>query len=130
MIDQELTILADVSSMLRQHIENISIIEEFMEGLPSDYPCVYVYQSSNVINEKYRTFDTMENVVIEVYTCEIFSNLNIGRKQQIKEITDCINVVMEGYGYVRTYNEPTVTKDKSVSKKVVKYTKENLTGGQ
>lgn len=130
MIDQELSILTDVSSMLKQHIEKITIIEEFVEGLPSDYPCVYVYQNSNVINEKYRTFDSIENVVTEVYTCEIFSNLNVERKQQIKEITDCINVVMESYGYVRTYNEPAETKDKSVSKKVVKYTKENLTGGK
>lgn len=128
MIDQELSILADVSSMLKQHIENISVVEQFTEGLPPDYPCVYVYQSSNVINEKYRTFDHMENVVTEIYTCEIFSN--IGSKQQIKEMTDCINVVMESYGYVRTYNEPAETKDKSVLKKIVKYTKENLTGGK
>lgn len=128
MIDQELSILADVSSMLKQHIENISVVEQFTEGLPSDYPCVYVYQSSNVINEKYRTFDHMENVVTEIYTCEIFSN--IGSKQQIKEMTDCINAVMESYGYVRTYNEPAETKDKSVLKKIVKYTKENLTGGK
>lgn len=130
MIDQELIILENVSSILKQNFENIYIIEEYTEGLPVNFPCVLIYQSSNIVNEKYSTFDHLENVVTEVYTCEIFSKLESGRRQEIKEIIDSVNNVMGSYGYIRSFNEPVETKDKSVSKTVVKYKKDKLTGGK
>ena len=74
-----------------------------LSSKPPKFPALSVVVSNNSVNKKYSTFDKIENVAIEEYKFEAFSNLAEGREKQAKEIMAVADEVMASLGYARTF---------------------------
>lgn len=125
MIDHESEVFEIVSKKLRETYDDIYITQRTSENIPLQFPCVYITQKGTSVNTMFSTFNQRENVAIENYQFEVFSNLSIGREKQTKEIVSHINDVMDLLGYYRSFNESISNSDSSISRRIVRFTKNN-----
>lgn len=105
------------------------MVGEEITNAPPRFPAVTIVQNDNRINTQFSSFDNRENVVIEEYKIEVYSNLQnqYDRVMQAKEIAETIADTMNEIGYVRTFNQPIANADKTVSRRVLRFRKSNLT---
>lgn len=123
MIDHEDYIFKVVASKLREEygIDNIYIIGKEISDVPPKFPAVSIIMSDNIVNERYTTFSSIENVAIESYKVEAVSILDEGKKE-CKKIIDIVNTGMEENGYVRTFSQPVPGTN---SRRVARFKKNN-----
>lgn len=130
MIDNEINVFQALSSALREKYgDDIFVAGEEITSAPPRFPAVTVVQNDNEINTRYASFDSRENVVIEEYKIEAYSNLQeqYDRVMQTKSLARTISEVMDGLGYLRTFNRPIANADKTISRRVLRFRKSNLT---
>jgi hypothetical protein len=114
MIDNENLVYDTVSSALRDAFDSIFIVGTELTDKPPRFPAVSIVQKNSMANEKYSTFDKVENAAIEEYEFGVYSNLEnqAEAKRQVKEITAVIDGVMSGLFYIRTFCRPVPNADK------------------
>lgn len=97
--------------------------------MPPRFPAVSIVLMDSTVNERGSTFDKVDNVFTEAYTFNAFSNLeNLKEaKDQVKAITDIIDEVMSGQFYVRSFCGPVANADPTITRRVARYTKNNVT---
>ena len=127
MIDKENDIFKAVSSELRKKYKGIYIVGTELITTPPRFPAVSLIQTNNSVRNEYSTFDRLENVVKEDYKAEVYSNLEKGKEAQTKEITMEISDVLHSLGYERTFCEPVANIDATVSRRVSRFAKNNVT---
>ena len=128
-LDNERNVFQAISNTLRAEYSNIFIVGEEITSTPPRFPAVTVVQNDNTVNSKYSTFNCLENVAVEEYKIEIYSNLQnqYERVSQAKDIAESVNNVLDGLGYYRTFNHPVPNADATVSRRVMRFRKSNLT---
>jgi hypothetical protein len=126
LIDKENEIFNAVASKLRKKFPEIYVVGTEIVSAPPRFPSVSFVQTNNVIQGKYSTFDSLENVVKEDYKAEVFSNLKSGKEAQTKEITKVISDVMCDFNYERTFCEPIPNADATISRRMSRYSNKNV----
>ena len=126
MIDKESEIFNTVAKELRKQFNGIYVIGTELSSSPPRFPAVSLVQTNNSIRNTFATFNSLENVVREDYKAEVYSNLEKGKEAHTKEITGVISDVMRSLGYERTFCEPIANADATISRRVSRYTKNNV----
>ncbi len=129
MIDNENNVFKAVSDGLRKQTPQLFIIGTEITSMPPQFPAVTVVLTNNEINTRYAAFDHRENVVIEEYKIEVYSNLQgeYDRFMQAKFIARRICDIMDSIDYVRTFDRPVPNADATISRRVLRFRKRNLT---
>ncbi len=126
MIDKEDEIFDAVANKLREKFPEIYVVGTEIVSAPPRFPSVSFVQTNNAIENRYSTFNSLENVVREDYKAEVFSNLVTGKEAQTKEITKVISDVMREFNYERTFCEPIPNADATVTRRMSRYTNRNV----
>ena len=126
MIDKETEIFKAVAKALRNAFKGIYVIGAEMSSAPPKFPAVSFVQTNNAIKNEFSTFDSLENVVMEDYKAEVFSNLEKGKEAQTKEITLVISDAMSDFGYERTFCEVVPNTDATINRRMSRYRKNNV----
>ena len=126
MIDKENEVFNAVASALRKKFKDIYVVGTELVSTPPRFPAVSFVQTNNVIKTNFSTFDSLENVVREEYKAEVYSNLEKGKEAQTKEISAYISDVVGDLGYERTFCEPVINADATISRRVTRYIKNNV----
>lgn len=126
MIDKELEVFEYVASRLRKKYKTIYVVGTEITDTPPHFPAVSLIQTNNAIRTEHSTFDSLENVVREDYKAEAFSNLEVGKEAQTKEIISDISTFMNELDYERTFCEPIPNGDSSINRRVARYIKNNV----
>ena len=127
-LDNESAVFQAVATAVRAEYPTAFIIGEEITATPPRFPTVTVIQNGNKINTQFSSFDNRENVVINEYKIEVYSNLQdqYSRVAQAKAIAEVICGSMDAAGYIRTFNQPVVNADATISRRVLRFRKNNL----
>lgn len=126
MINKNNEVYEKVSTALRNKYSSIYVIGASITDTPPKFPAVSIRQVNNRINSNYSTFDKTENVVVEHYQVEVYSNLETGKEAQALEVTEAISDVMCELGYIRTFCEPVANMDTTLARRISRYEKDNV----
>ena len=128
MIDNEDLVYDSVSTELRNTFDGIFIVGTEITDKPPRFPAVSIVQKNSAVNEKYSTFDSVENVAIAEYEFGVYSNLEnqAEAKKQAKEIIAVIDGVMSGLYYIRTFCQPVPNADKKYYRIVARHKRNNV----
>ena len=128
MIDNEQLVYDEVSTALRTAFDGIFITGVEITDIPPQFPAVYIIKKNSGVNERYSTFENVENAASEEYEFGIFSNLESQNdaKQQTKNILAVINGVMCDLFYIRTFGQPIPNADAKIARLVARYKKTNV----
>lgn len=123
MIDHEDKLFNLIATALRNvyGAGNIYVIGEEVINEPPRFPSISVVQSDDIPNEKYSTFNKIENVAIESYKIEVVSK----DSKETKEIVDLIDNIFTEHGYIRTFNQPVFTVDSSIYRRIARFRNKN-----
>lgn len=129
MIDNENLVYDEVSKALRSEFSTIFISGVELVDTPPQFPAVSIVQTNTEVNQKYSTFDKVDNVASETYKFDVYSNLEVLKeaKQQTKDIVAVIDTIMSGLHYPRTFCQPIPNADAKITRRVARYTKTNVT---
>lgn len=126
MIDKETEVFSAVAKKLRTKHKSIYIVGTELTSTPPRFPAVSLVQSNSAVKTEHATFDSLENVVREDYKAEVFSNLESGKEAQTKAITADLSDALCELGYERTFCEQVANGDATISRRVSRYTKNNV----
>lgn len=118
-----------VSEALRARFDTIFITGVELTSTPPQFPAVSIVLMDNPVNTRGSTFDKVDNVFTEAYAFNAFSNLESQKeaKAQVKAITDVIDGVMSSLYYVRSFCGPVANIDPTITRRVARYTNNNVT---
>ncbi len=104
MIDIENIIFANIVNELREQFNPIFIYGEYVKA-PADFPTVCIEEKSNA--DYYRTQDSnSENHASLMYEVNVYSNKQVGKKAQCKEIFKAVDEQFKEMGFTRILKEP------------------------
>ena len=126
MINKEENVFSFVATYLREKHKNIYVIGTELTSSPPHFPAVSLVQTNSMVRSEYTTFNSLENVVREDYKAEVFSNKEKGKEAETKEITESISDAFASLGYMRTFCESIPNSDATISRRVSRYTKNNV----
>lgn len=106
MIDVENYVVDMVCKRLQDEAPPVQVHSIHMRS-PSVFPCVMIYESSNVTYEGTRAADGIERHAELRYTVEVCTNDTTGAKQNAKRISKMIDDVMQGMGFYRASRQYT-----------------------
>lgn len=118
-----------VSKALRAKFDTIFISGVELTSTPPQFPAVSIVQMDSTVNTRGSTFEKVNNVSADAYTFNAFSNLESQKeaKEQTKEIMAVIDEVMSGLFYLRTFCSPVANADPTITRRVARYTNNNVT---
>lgn len=118
-----------MSEALRARLDTVFITGVELTSTPPQFPAVSIVLMDTTVNERGSTFDKVDNVFTEAYTFNAFSNLESQKeaKAQVKAITDVIDEVMSDLFYIRSFCGPVSNADPTITRRVARYTKNNVT---
>lgn len=126
MINKETEVFDIVAARLRVKYPAIYVVGTELSSTPPRFPAVSIVQTNNAIRTEHSTFDSLENVAREDYKAEVYSNLEKGKETQTQEITSDISDAFCELGYERTFCEPIMNSDPTISRRVSRYIKNNV----
>ena len=129
MIDNEDVVYDAATSALRRAFDGIFITGVEITDTPPQFPAVSIVKKNSGVNEKYSTFENVENVAIEEYEFGIHSNLDSQKeaKEQTKSILAVINGVMcDDLFYIRSFCRPIPNADTKYTRHVARYKKTDV----
>lgn len=128
MIDNEQLVYDEVSTALRASFDGIFIVGVEITDAPPQFPAVSIVKKNSGVNEKYSTFESVENVASEEYEFGIYSNLESEKeaKQQIKNLLAVINGVMCDLFYIRSFCRPIPNADTKYTRNIARYKNTNI----
>lgn len=128
MIDHEDMIYNAVSTAVRRAFGGIFITGVEITDTPPQFPALSITQSNSTANERYSTFEKVDNVDSEEYKFDVYSNLESQReaKQQTKDIIAVIDGVMSDFFYIRSFCQPIPGVDPKNTRRVARYKNNNV----
>ena len=128
MIDHEQLIYDEVATALRNAFDDIHIVGVEITDTPPRFPAVSIIKKSSNVNEKYSTFDSVENVASEEYEFGVYSNLEsqAEAKNEVKSILAVINGVMCDLLYIRSFCQPIPNADSKYTRHIARYKKNDV----
>ena len=122
MIDVELTILNILKTKLASEFSGLSVYGEEYVELPASFPSVTFEETGNSTYSQTKTSGGKVNHSIITYDIDVYSNLRVGRKNQVKEIFEVIDNEMELLGFEKTFYERLPMGDNLSYRRKAKYT--------
>lgn len=131
MICNEDLVYNSVSAALRDAFKGIFIAGVEITDTPPQFPAVSIVKKNSAVNERYSTFDAVENVAIEEYEFGVYSNLEsqMEAKNQAKNIVAVINGVMCDLFYIRTFCQQIPNADAKITRYIARHKRNNVIGG-
>lgn len=129
MIDNEQLVYDETSTALRTAFSDIFIVGVEITDAPPQFPAVSIVKKNSGVNEKYSTFENVENVASEEYEFGIHSNLEnqAEAKQQTKDILAVINGVMcDSLFYIRSFCQHIPNADSKITRLIARYKKTDV----
>lgn len=105
MIDQEAKVFQACANAFRAAYPNGFIAGEYVSQ-PPKFPAVSVVEMDNNVDERALDNGNVENAVNVMYQVDVYSNLNTGKKAQVKAIIALLDNVLAQYRFVRTFCNP------------------------
>lgn len=105
MIDQEASVFQQCADAFRAAYPNGFIAGEYVPQ-PPKFPAVSVVEMDNNVDERAIDNGNIENAVNVMYQVDVYSNLNTGKKAQVKAIIALLDTVLEQRRFVRTFCNP------------------------
>ena len=122
MIDIENELFTIIATSLRSQFPGIYVAGEYV-AQPATFPAVFIVQQDNFVNRRGRSNDELENYTDVMYQVEVFSNKNMGRKAEAKEIMAAIDTEFAERGFTRTSLLPVPNmNDATIYRLVARYT--------
>lgn len=100
MIDVENYVVDKVCNRIQNETPPVQVYSSHVRS-PSAFPCVMLYESSNVSYEGTRAADGIERHAELRYTVEVCTNDKTGAKENAKRISKMIDDTMQGMGFYR-----------------------------
>lgn len=124
MIDIENQVFNYVANALRAEYGNsISIYGEYVE-VPEQFPSVTLVEDDNASIPSVMTLTrSPERAASLMYTANVYSNLQSGKKAQAKEILDLLDSKMIELGFTRSMRTQLPNVDRTIYRVTARYTK-------
>lgn len=119
--DIENYLFTELATMLREKYKGITVYPQEVE-VPAKFPSVTFVESDNRTYQPTVTADNVEHHATLLYTANVYSDKQGTGKQECKDIMHDIEAFMSGYGFVRTMNEPMQNFERSISRRVARFT--------
>lgn len=123
MIDIENQVFNTVANALRdEYGDDISIYGEYVES-PAQFPSVSLVEDDNSEVSVTRTLARLPETACNLmYTANVYSNLETGKKAQAKAIMDIVDTQMHEMGFTRTMRSQLPNVDRSIYRVTARYT--------
>lgn len=105
MIDMEDDIFNEVAEQVYEKYPEVFMTSEYVKS-PSSFPCVSLVEIDNTTFSDTQTTDGYENHVAVTYELNVYSNRDVGKKSECKEIVSLIDELLLGFNFARTMLEP------------------------
>lgn len=102
-------------------MSEVKVMPELV-AIPPSFPCLAFYEADNQTYQGSQLGDGKDHHVSVMYTAEAFSTLSGDGKHQCKEILRVVDRVMRELGFQRTANLELDNYDRTVSRRVSRYT--------
>ena len=100
MITYENQLFTTITEKLRAYFPGIYVSGIFNLN-PEQFPACYVEESDNYVLQSGRDQSLAENYVVVTYEVNVFSNLQIGKKQEAKAIMAVVDEIMDSLNFTR-----------------------------
>ena len=98
MIDYSNEIFNDVATVLRNAVEGITVVGEYVQS-PTSFPTVTIDEISNV--PKHRDSAKTEKYATLQYRVQVFSNKSIGKRVEARNILNVVATRLTELGFER-----------------------------
>ena len=105
MIDIESEVFGVISNAVRSAYPGSYVSGEYVKTPPT-FPAVLLVEMDNVVYDKTRTSDNVENHATVTYDVEVFSNKKSGKKSECKAIASLIDNEFAALGFSRVMLQP------------------------
>lgn len=105
MIDIENQVFQRCATAFRAAYPNGYIAGEYVSQ-PPKFPAVMIVEMDNTVHRAGRDSASIENFADVMYQVDVFSNLNKGKKDQVKAIVALIDEQFAQMGFTRTFLNP------------------------
>lgn len=105
MIDMEDDIFSEVAEQVYEKYPEVFMTSEYVKS-PSSFPCVSLVEIDNATFSSTQTTEGNENHVTVTYELNVYSNRDVGKKSECKEIISFIDELLLGLNFTRTMLEP------------------------
>ena len=120
MIDIENIVLNTVYEALKAEYPNITFYGEYVEA-PASFPCVCLVEDDNSTYQASQDTSLQENNAELLYTLNVYSNKQIGKKAEAKKIANMADMVMQNMKFTRTMLSQIPNVDRSIYRVTARY---------
>ncbi len=129
MIDIETQVFSRIATKLREDDPGMFVSGEHVKA-PATFPAVYVEEKANSAYQRTQDSGSLENHASLMYEVNVYSNKQVGKKTQCKELFKIIDNEFKEMGFTRIMKEPVPNlEDGTVYRMIGRYTAVVNTGG-
>lgn len=121
MFDVEAYIFDKVEREVKTAMPDVTVLPG-LEQQPPKFPCLAFYEADNRTYQDSQLGDGTDHHISVMYTAEAFSVSAQSGKYQCKRILSIVDDVMRRMGFQRTANVGIDNYDRTVSRRVARYT--------
>ena len=120
MIEIENKVLDTVFKAVQTEYSDCACYGEYVEESAS-FPCVTLYESDSQTYTKSSDENLKEHHAIVTYECNVYSDLQYGKKEQAKKIADIVDTAMQGMKFVRVMRSQIPNQDRTIYRVTLRY---------
>lgn len=120
MIDIENLVFTNVKNALSGTYQSINIVSDYPYS-PASFPCVSIVEEDNFVYAKSQDNTNLENHAKVLFTVNVFSNKQNGRKSEAKKIFNSVDSAFADMKFTRTMKEMIPNVDTSIYRIVGRY---------
>ncbi len=129
MIDIETQVFSRIASKLREDDPGMFVSGEYVKA-PAVFPTVTVEEKANSAYQRTQDSGSLENHASLMYEVNVYSNKQVGKKTQCKELFGIIDLEFQKMGFTRIMKEPIPNLEESTIYRMVgRYTAVVSVGG-
>ena len=129
MIDIETQVFNKIATKLREDDPMMFVSGEYVKA-PADFPAVTVEEKANSAYQRTQDSGNLENHASLMYEVNVYSNKQVGKKTECKELFKIIDGEFKDMGFTRIMKEPVPNlEDGTIYRMIGRYTAVVNTGG-
>ncbi len=129
MIDIETQVFSRIASKLREDDPGMFVSGEYVKA-PAVFPTVTVEEKANSAYQRTQDSGSLENHASLMYEVNVYSNKQVGKKTQCKDLFKIIDHEFQEMGFTRIMKEPVPNlEDGTIYRMIGRYTAVVSTGG-
>lgn len=120
MLDIEKIVFNRIANKVRETYPDMKMYGE-ERPTPAEFPCVNLYEFDNYTLERTMDSSSYENHAVVTFECNIFSNLQSGKKSQCKDIAKIIDTEFCRMGFRRQMKTELAINDGTIMRLLLRY---------